>query len=352
MTWDDLPRATVWTFGFSCVDLSVAGKGAGMIVKCGNCDIDYDPADSVGGACPLCGAFGGRAVTRSGTFFEIMRLLDETALYASESLPTFLVAENVKGLKRYLPVLQREYESRGYTMHYALYNSKYWGVPQSRERYYVVGVKADAALSAPFAMPVEDRSYVPKLSSVLEDSVDERYYLSDDKAQKIIEAALAKASLTSGVTTGSYGKTRGFIARDVSPTLDACAYKGLGSNQDRRAVVEIAQSVFTDKDDCAYCCDANYAKGVSPDFVGTGRRTHIVEGASAFRVRRLTPTEYGRLQNFPMDRWRQVVSNSQSYKQFGNAVTTTVAQAVAVSIRDAIGAKRIHDYRQQEAVLQ
>lgn len=54
------------------------------------------------------------------------------------------------------------------------------------------------------------------------------------------------------------------------------------------------------------------------------------------RVRKLTPTEYGRLQAFPMDRWKQVVSDSQAYKQFGNAVTTTVFTPIAEKIAKAI----------------
>lgn len=57
-----------------------------------------------------------------------------------------------------------------------------------------------------------------------------------------------------------------------------------------------------------------------------------------FRVRKLTPTEYGRLQAFPMQDWKQVVSDSQAYKQFGNAVTTTVVTAVAESIKAALDA--------------
>ena len=53
---------------------------------------------------------------------------------------------------------------------------------------------------------------------------------------------------------------------------------------------------------------------------------------SKFRVRKLTPTEYGRLQAFPMVTWNQVVSNSQAYKQFGNAVTVSLAEAIGHSV--------------------
>ena len=54
------------------------------------------------------------------------------------------------------------------------------------------------------------------------------------------------------------------------------------------------------------------------------------------RVRKLTPKEYGILQAFPMDDWEQVVSDSQAYKQFGNAVTVTLFEAVATNIKAAI----------------
>lgn len=59
---------------------------------------------------------------------------------------------------------------------------------------------------------------------------------------------------------------------------------------------------------------------------------------SKFRVRKLTPTEYGRLQAFPMESWEQVVSDSQAYKQFGNAVTVSVVTAIAESLRSCLEA--------------
>ena len=74
--------------------------------------------------------------------------------------------------------------------------------------------------------------------------------------------------------------------------------------------------------------------GISPTVTAVAGGTHHVKifDYSQFRVRRLTPTEYGRLQAFPMDSWRQVVSDTQAYKQFGNAVTTNVAQSIAESL--------------------
>lgn len=67
-----------------------------------------------------------------------------------------------------------------------------------------------------------------------------------------------------------------------------------------------------------------------------GQREIKILDTSRLRVRKLTPTEYGRLQAFPMGRWQQVVSNSQAYKQFGNAVTVSLFEAIARNIKDAI----------------
>lgn len=70
------------------------------------------------------------------------------------------------------------------------------------------------------------------------------------------------------------------------------------------------------------------------------------------RVRKLTPKEYGILQAFPMDDWKQVVSNSQAYKQFGNAVTTTVFTAIAEEIAKSIYAAEESEEQNMEAEAQ
>ena len=77
------------------------------------------------------------------------------------------------------------------------------------------------------------------------------------------------------------------------------------------------------------------------------RRVHDPEGISptvnCCGVRKLTPTEYGRLQGFPMNTWRQVVSNSQAYKQFGNAVTVPLAEAIGKSIIEFLNEQEAED---------
>ena len=67
-----------------------------------------------------------------------------------------------------------------------------------------------------------------------------------------------------------------------------------------------------------------------------GYREVKILDLSKFRVRKLTPTEYGRLQAFPMESWEQVVSDSQAYKQFGNSVTVPVIEAIAKKIKGVL----------------
>ena len=80
------------------------------------------------------------------------------------------------------------------------------------------------------------------------------------------------------------------------------------------------------------------ANGIAPTLVTCqGGQQHVkIFDTKRLRVRRLTPKEYGILQAFPMDDWKQVVSDSQAYKQFGNAVTTTVFTAIAAEIAKSI----------------
>lgn len=114
----DLPKADLWTFGFPCQDISIAGSKKG--IKDG---------------------------TRSGLFFEVMRLLDECE--ESNNKPKWLIVENVKNLLsidkgRGFFIVLSEMSERGYCIEWKVYNSKNYGVPQSRERVYLVGYYGNA----------------------------------------------------------------------------------------------------------------------------------------------------------------------------------------------------------------
>lgn len=190
MHYNDVPKADGWAFGFPCQDLSVAGKQAGFVFRCIDCGTEWKhESEAHSPVCPKCGAEHFSAVTRSACFYEIMRLLDETRQNAPENLPSFLLAENVKGLKPYIPTLVEELKKRGYTASVQLYNSKYWNVPQNRERYYIVATMEEMGR---FEFPEEQHDFVPKLSTALDKEVDEKYYIPDEKAYSIILQALKR----------------------------------------------------------------------------------------------------------------------------------------------------------------
>ena len=91
--------------------------------------------------------------------------------------------------------------------------------------------------------------------------------------------------------------------------------------------------------------------GIAPTLTtsGGGQREVKIFDTKRLRVRKLTPKEYGILQAFPMDDWKQVVSDSQAYKQFGNAVTTTVFTAIAEEIAKSIYAAEESEEQNMEA---
>ena len=91
--------------------------------------------------------------------------------------------------------------------------------------------------------------------------------------------------------------------------------------------------------------------GIAPTLTtsGGGQREVKIFDTKRLRVRKLTPKEYGILQAFPMDDWKQVVSDSQAYKQFGNAVTTTVFTAIAEEIAKSIYAAEESEEHNMEA---
>ena len=88
---------------------------------------------------------------------------------------------------------------------------------------------------------------------------------------------------------------------------------------------------------------AHSVGGILPTLTAVSGGTHHIKifDISRFRVRKLTPKEYGRLQAFPVDDgWEQVVSDSQAYKQFGNAVTVTVVTAIGGAIKDFLDRRK------------
>lgn len=199
-----LGDADMWTYSFPCQDLSVAGKQAG--IKDG---------------------------TRSGLLYEVERLL-EVAVYKNKNQPKYLLLENVKALvsKKFMPDFQRwldKLEQLGYNNYWQVLNAKDYGIPQNRERVFVVSIRKDVDTKGykfPSPIPLKLR-----LKDMFEPYVDEKYYLSADKVEKFANALNKKIE-----------------NQDVSYCIDANYWKGTTPqqflNKNRRQLVkEISNTV-------------------------------------------------------------------------------------------------------------
>lgn len=199
------------TYGFPCQDISNAGKQKGFVDE--NLEL-----------------------TRSGLFFEALRIIEETK-------PKFAICENVKALTgkkfkdEFETVLQCLNDS-GYNNYWKVLNAKDYGIPQNRERVFIISIRKDIdqGYEFPQGFPLALR-----LKDVLEDEVDEKYYLSEKAVNGMIAHKRTGEALKGEkeVITGLISKQAAQFEKetDIACTLLARDYKGFG-NQAMNCVIE------------------------------------------------------------------------------------------------------------------
>ena len=233
-----LPYADIVTYSFPCTDLSVAGRGEGMVNKCScgySWPIDFSD-DSESLICPSCGAKV-QSSTRSGLLGQVQRLLAVSK--KENTLPKYLILENVKNLvgKKFKPQFNawiRWLDSIGYNTYYQVLNSKNFGIPQNRERIFALSIRKDVD-NGNFKFP-EQIPLTTRLKDILEKTVDEKYYLSGDKVESILANFIARQNEASGINLKDQATTFDGLT-DVAHTLMARDYKGFG-NQSMTGVIE------------------------------------------------------------------------------------------------------------------
>lgn len=147
-----IPDHDLFTYSFPCQDISVAGKQKGF-EKCGG--------------------------TRSGLLWECEKVI-------RAKRPKYLLMENVKNLvsKKFKPDFEewlRSLEELGYTNYWQILNAKDYGVPQNRERVFCVSILGE---HEPYIFP-EKQELTLRLKDVLEDEVDEKFYLSEERVAQL-----------------------------------------------------------------------------------------------------------------------------------------------------------------------
>lgn len=197
------------TYSFPCTDLSLAGKMQGMTKGSG---------------------------TRSGLLWEVERLLNEV-----ENLPQFLLMENVPQVhsKKNMSDFQSWLDflsSKGYKTVWQDLNAMDYGVAQSRKRCFAVSFLEDKIFEFPKPMPL-----IKTMKDYLENAVDEKYYLTNDKAKDLIDKLIidGKISIEDVIekqtvilkNMGTTNKNNIPSAKetDISCTLCARDYKGIAN---------------------------------------------------------------------------------------------------------------------------
>lgn len=353
---DDIPKADCWCFGFPCQDISVAGKQLG---------------------------FQGN---RSSLFFRVMYLIGQLK---EEDKPTYLFIENVKNLLSVnggwdFARLLIEMEHGGYDAEWQVLNSKDFGVPQNRERCFIVGHLRGRSSAKVF--PIEGT-----------DGKNSIQIVGHKDGYRRNTQVFAPDGLTETLDTGQGGGRGHHVAlpcfidlayqgkpvtTDVSRTILARYYKGCSNIHENS---DIAIPILTPDRTEKRQNGRRFKEDGEPMFTLTGQDRHGVgiEPLGVLRnvrsdygkeiantldtscnqgifvqvsdelivyavwyekyqcyiaIRKLTPKECFRLQGWTDDYFEKaqfVNSDSQLYKQAGNGVTVNVIEAIAEKLRFA-----------------
>jgi DNA (cytosine-5)-methyltransferase 1 len=308
----ELPDFDLLVGGFPCQAFSIAGKRKGF------------------------------EDTRGTLFFDIARIL-------AYKKPKHIVLENVRGLLshesgRTFQTILRVLSDLGYMVQWELLNSKNYGVPQNRERLYIIGHLGGGS----------GREVLPIRQVVKEDNTKNKRKIKIIKNLKgkgghechnvhSVEGIAPTMRENHGkITMVEIDRKPNEITKNVSQAYRvydqdgiATTLKSEGGGIGAKTGLYSVFTKFRDGkmfiDDRSTCLDANYYKGFDNMGQRSGAARVLLEerrlSLDKSTIRRLTPLECERLQGFP-EGWTEGLSDTQRYKTLGNAVTTNVVYEV------------------------
>ena len=317
-----LPDFDLLTWGFPCQDISVAGHLKGIV----------------------------EGETRSGLYYEGFRIL-------KEKMPKYSIIENVKNLvgKRFradFDSMLDDIESLGYNNYWQVLNAKDYGIPQNRERVFIVSIRKD--VDTGFAFPEKEPSIL-RLKDILEHEVEEKFYLSEqllnwlkkhNEQQKekgngfIWEPRDLEKYASTLRANGALSATDNTI---IAPVRLAGVFDGEVKHQAGSIWDKTMISPTLDTMQGGYRQPCIIAKEATEKGYRVGKQNYQtlttqseMGVASDCRVRRLTPKECWRLMGFDDADFEKAeaagISNSQLYKQAGNSIVVNVLEAIFVQL--------------------
>ena len=257
------------TYGFPCQDISLAGKQKGMFNDDGT-------------------------QTRSGLFFEALRIIEATK-------PKIAIAENVKNLtgkkfKEQFELVLKSLEEAGYSNYWKVLNAKDYRIPQNRERVFIISIRKDIDKGFEFPEPIPLKL---RLKDMLDDEVDEKFYLSNKGVNGLLNAFTA-------------------VAREVSE-IELIDDTNLGFNPTPKIYTDYAPTLRAGR---------------------YGLKVKECDEMNNLKIRKLTPKECWRLMGFDDEDFYKaeaVNSNTQLYKQAGNSIVVDVIEKIYEKLFERYG---------------
>ena len=305
-----LSYADLWTISFCCQDISVAGKMRGLKPDSG---------------------------TRSSLLWENIRLLKKAK--DNGTLPKYLMFENVKNLvsKKFIDDFNNLLEvldELGFNSYWKVLNGKDCGVPQNRERVFVISIRKDID-NGTYDFPKPFDTGI-RLKDVLDKEVDEKYYLSKETISRFITTENSrKAILYDGCQYKREGKSREY--NDFAHSLTARDYK-----DPRMINTNVVNQVGNYRPDSNKFSNPQTGRIYSSDYIsptlntmqGGDRQPKVTDFVdNNFRIRKLTPNECWKLMGLTEEDCTNAknigVADSQLYKQAGNGIVTNCVELLA-----------------------
>ncbi len=281
---NDVPSFDICLAGFPCQAFSMAGKRQGF-------EDDY------------------KGLCRGTLFLDVARICEKHK-------PKVIFAENVKGLVihdkgRTFQIIKKTFQNLGYTVHTnddKVLNSKDFGVPQNRERIYIVAFRNDID-SSNFKFPKPTDSSKTIIDIMEKDPVSVKYYLSTTYMDTLRRHKARHEAKGNGF---------GYKIRSLDSTAGAIVCGGMG--RERNLIIDDRLTDFTPV-------------------------THIKGEVNREGIRKMTPREWARLQGFPDD-YKLPIADVHLYKQFGNTVTVPVIEAIAKEIKEVLNHDNKNNWKQ------
>lgn len=224
--------------GSPCQDFSIAGNQQGCVFGCLDCGSEFNPLTihySKRDSCPRCNSRN-LGKTRSSLLIEYLRTIMSIK-------PKYFIYENVKNIigtkfKDAFDLFNTELQEYGYNTCYQVLNAKDYGIPQNRERVFVVGIREDVDRGKfEFSKPFDSGL---RLKDLLEDVVDEKYYIENEKAKKLLDE-LKNKDLLNGEKFVVDCTINDPKERDISNCITSRQDRGISNKkQEGTAIVELA----------------------------------------------------------------------------------------------------------------